>query len=290
MKYLNVGCGDRYHPDWDNIDISPRGTNVTAYDITIGLPLADNSYDVVFHSHLLEHIRRERALFFMKECRRVLKPGGILRVVIPDLEKICRLYLESLDAALNGDEIGAYNYEWLMLEFYDQTVREHTGGAMKEYLNRSIIPNEPFVLQRIGEEGRKLISSFREKQNKSGGRTNYEPALSKIMLYLPMYCSRLLNKIRYFALFLFLGSHDLKALDIGRFRLGGEVHHWMYDRYSLANLILASGFNNPFLQSAEKSLVPNWSAFNLDTLADGTVVKPDSLYMEAVKSFVIGNS
>ena len=56
----------------------------------------------VYHSHLLEHLPREAALPFSQECYRVLKRGGIIRVAVPDLERIARLYLQTLDKALTG--------------------------------------------------------------------------------------------------------------------------------------------------------------------------------------------
>jgi hypothetical protein len=82
---------------------------------------------------------------------------------------------------------------------------------------------------------------------------------------------------------LFFGSAGARAIKIGQFRLAGEVHQWMYDRYSLAHLMLAAGFVDPIQQSAKNSLIPQWTSFNLDTLPDGNVRKPDSLFMEATK-------
>jgi hypothetical protein len=76
----------------------------------------------------------------------------------------------------------------------------------------------------------------------------------------------------------------MEALRIGRFRLAGEAHQWMYDRFSLARLMLAAGFVEPHRQTATESRIPNWQAFNLDATSDGAVVKPDSLFMEAVRS------
>jgi len=84
-------------------------------------------------------------------------------------------------------------------------------------------------------------------------------------------------------LWLLLGSDNMRALEIGRFRLSGEVHHWMYDRYSLGRLLIAAGFRNPVVQSATTSLIPNWTSFHLDTLPDGRVIKPDLFFMEATK-------
>ena len=57
----------------------------------------------------------------------------------------------------------------------------------------------------------------------------------------------------------------------------------MYDRYSLAKLMLAVGFRDPIEQTATQSQVPGWSNFHLDTLPSGAVIKPDSFFMEAIK-------
>ncbi len=55
----------------------------------------------------------------------------------------------------------------------------------------------------------------------------------------------------------------------------------MYDRHSLARLLLEVGFVKPTVFSAAESQVGGWGAFCLDTEEDGTVRKPDSLFMEA---------
>ncbi len=53
-----------------------------------GIPFPDRSFDVVYHSHVLEHLSKSEASKFLKECSRVLRPQGVLRVVVPDLEEI----------------------------------------------------------------------------------------------------------------------------------------------------------------------------------------------------------
>jgi hypothetical protein len=80
-----------------------------------------------------------------------------------------------------------------------------------------------------------------------------------------------------------LGESDYKALQFGRFRLGGEIHLWMYDRFSLSRLLMQSGFENPVQRTPFESAIEEWKRYNLDTEPDGTVYKPDSLYMEARK-------
>src|SRR4051812_26231586 len=110
MTYLNLGCGSRYHRDWIHIDIEPSTPHGIAYDLSEGIPQPDNSCDVVYHSHVLEHIRRQHAGPFIAECYRVLKPGGVIRVVVPDLERITRTYLEKLEGASNGDSAAQADY------------------------------------------------------------------------------------------------------------------------------------------------------------------------------------
>lgn len=66
MKYLNVGCGNRFHPDWVNVDLSPIDKRVITHDLSTGIPFDDNSFDAVYHSHLLEHIPRHQGKIFIR--------------------------------------------------------------------------------------------------------------------------------------------------------------------------------------------------------------------------------
>lgn len=150
MQYAGLGCGGIYHRDWLNIDFVKTGPEVVVHDLLAGVPLPDKSCDVVYHAHFLGHLRRADADFLMHACYRVLKPEGVLQVVVPDLERMCRLYLEKLERALNGDPEAASDYEWMKLELYDQTVREHPSGTIGEYLRQEPLPSEDFVLRRIG--------------------------------------------------------------------------------------------------------------------------------------------
>jgi len=279
-SYVNLGCGRRYHPDWINIDIVPSGPGVIQHNLRQGIPLPDNSCDVVYHTAVLEHMRREEALPFMRECYRVLKPGGIIRVGVPDLEKLCQLYLSKLQAVLDGDAADVHDYDWIMLELYDQTVREKSGGGMIDFLRQNPLPNEAFVYERIGEEGRELVNALR---NQERHRTLAQITRPHIFFRLWRRLRALPCLLKKLLLRLLLNSVDRRALEIGRFRLAGEVHQWMYDRYSLARLLTAAGFRNPVVQSATSSQIPNWTSFHLDTTPDGRVIKPDLFFMEATK-------
>src|SRR5690349_21176406 len=97
---LNLGCGASFHSSWANVDVVARDPTVICHDLRNPLPFAAGAFEVVYHSHVLEHLSREQARFLIAECFRVLRPGGFLRVAVPDLETICRLYLTHLEAAL----------------------------------------------------------------------------------------------------------------------------------------------------------------------------------------------
>lgn len=279
--YLNLGCGGRFHPDWINMDMAPSDPRVISCDLSKGIPLPDDHCSVVYHAAVLEHFRRADALTFLRECERVLVPGGCIRVGVPDLEQLVRLYSERLQRAVDGEPAAANDYDWLMLELFDQLVRERSGGDMAAWLGQEPLPNEAFVYQRIGEEGRALVRALRNQRTPASRQAprslrGWLRARRRQFGRLPATAKRMLLTVM-------LSSTDRRALAIGRFRLGGEAHQWMYDRFSLARLLLSAGFRNPVLQDAKTSQVQDWLRFELDALADGTVIKPDLLFMEAVK-------
>ena len=63
----------------------PWPKNITVFDVRRGLPYPDNSAKFIYTSHLLEHLLRADARYLLKECYRTLVPGGVLRVIVPDL-------------------------------------------------------------------------------------------------------------------------------------------------------------------------------------------------------------
>ncbi len=274
LKMLNLGCGDTYHPDWVNVDLRRSG-NTLCRDVTEGLPFPDETFDVLYHSHLLEHLPSESALPFMRECYRVMKAKGLIRILVPDLEQIAKLYLEKLNTAQSAES----EYDWMMLELYDQSVRDKSGGNMLEFLRQNPLPNETFIYERIGEEGRDLVFSIRQ-QNKQKKSFDLPHFLGKVRTYA-------FQKIRLFLkeslATMVLGTRGLREYEIGRFRLSGEIHQWMYDRYSLPQLVRGIGFQEIQLADHFTSRIPNWQNYHLDVSSDGQVFKPDLFFLEAIK-------
>jgi predicted SAM-dependent methyltransferase len=64
----------------------PSDLDIRRRDVTKGLPFNDASVGYIYTSHMLEHLHKDDAIFVLKECYRVLKPKGVLRVLVPDLK------------------------------------------------------------------------------------------------------------------------------------------------------------------------------------------------------------
>ncbi|WP_035727346.1 class I SAM-dependent methyltransferase [Eisenibacter elegans] len=282
LPYLNLGCGERFHPTWVNVDFQSNHPAVQAHNLLQGIPFADASFEAVYHAHVLEHFAPHDGQQLIRECYRVLRPGGVLRVVVPDLEQIIRQYLLQLEAALAGDEAAAQRYDWIMLELYDQAVRHRSGGMMAKYLFQDTLPQEEYVFERIGEEGRLLRARhFAARQA--------QPAAAPVASSRPNPIRQLLSKAKQaLKRLLFKTEIDFYAQQqafaaVGKFRLGGEVHQWMYDRYSLGRLLAEQGFGDIRVVTAFESYIPNWNDYGLES-HQGQLHKPDSLFMEAKKT------
>jgi len=136
---LNLGCGPKPFKGWINIDKSwnvylckipllkkliirlllslgwvtkdaivhvvdyPPDLDIRRCDVRKGLKFDDMSVDGIYTSQMLEHLHKEDAMFVLKECYRVLKPGGILRVVVPDLKIYTKEYMNKEECSDNND-------------------------------------------------------------------------------------------------------------------------------------------------------------------------------------------
>ena len=91
-RYLNIGCGPNIKPGFVNIDYAWQPGIDLCWDITNGIPFPDGSMQGIFTEHCLEHIAFDKCRDVLRECRRVLKKGGLLRVVVPDAQLYVDLY------------------------------------------------------------------------------------------------------------------------------------------------------------------------------------------------------
>ena len=249
-RLLNLGCGQCSRAGWVNMDFHASSADVLAYDLRLGIPFANDSFDVVYHSHVLEHFSRSQAVFFLRECLRVLRPGGLLRMAVPDLENIARAYLAALDAAAAAPQNNEaqQQHAWMQIELLDQMTRTVSGGEMLEWWRQSPVPQKDFIIGRLGEEARRGMECVK----------NAPPQQAPT-------CRTALETIS------------------PEFITSGELHRWMYDRISLASLLDTSGFSSVCLQKFNTSHNASILAYGLDADVDGGIRKPDSLFMEGIK-------
>lgn len=86
MKKLNLGCGVWKRPDCINVDFRKEVEPDVVHDLNVfPYPFADDSFDVIEASHVLEHL--DRPFVVMKELHRILKPGGLLHLKVPHFSR-----------------------------------------------------------------------------------------------------------------------------------------------------------------------------------------------------------
>lgn len=170
---LNLGCGTKTSgdPDVVNVDWSPYvrlhsnrilravaapllgptrrerlarlPDNLLVHDLARGIPVPDSSVDVIYHSHFLEHLDRDQAPLFLGRVFRALRPSGIHRVVVPDLERLCRSYLSAIDGVEHGIA-DARDHDAHVAAIIEQSVRREAyatrgQGVMRRSLERLLL-------------------------------------------------------------------------------------------------------------------------------------------------------
>jgi predicted SAM-dependent methyltransferase len=278
LPYLNLGCGGHFNKQWVNVDFEKKGDDVIGHNLLQGIPFEADMFEVVYHSHVLEHFQKSDGIKFIAECYRVLKPGGTIRVVVPDLEQIANNYLRLLNDGKQepGNESIRNDYDWILIEMFDQTVRNQSGGEMIKYLSKQQLENEEFIYHRIGHEGKMLRQAIVNNRNPVPQKVSFPRKAYRRLRSLthPGYIRNGLLKL--------MAPSEYKLLQLARFRTAGEVHQWMYDIYSISNLLKDAGFKNIEKRTFAESNIKGWAAFGLDEV-DNQARKPDSLFVEALK-------
>lgn len=92
IRKLHIGAGYTALEGWLCTDLEPRSDSAVFLDATKTFPFEDCTFDYVYSEHMIEHIPYTDGLFMLRECFRVLKPGGGLRVATPDMKLLLGLY------------------------------------------------------------------------------------------------------------------------------------------------------------------------------------------------------
>jgi SAM-dependent methyltransferase len=91
LRKLQIGAGPNELAGWLNADFSPRHSSTIFMDATQPFPLPSDSFDLIFSEHMIEHVPFDQGQKMLRECYRVLKPGGQIRIATPNLERIAAL-------------------------------------------------------------------------------------------------------------------------------------------------------------------------------------------------------
>jgi len=97
VKALHLGAEFFAIPNWFNTDLDPRCDGIYYLDATKPFPFPDSSFDFIFSEHMIEHIPFSDGMRLLSECRRILKPGGVVRTATPNLRIILGLIEEPAD-------------------------------------------------------------------------------------------------------------------------------------------------------------------------------------------------
>jgi predicted SAM-dependent methyltransferase len=119
---LHLGCGKRYIPGFVHIDVVeyPHIEHVTSIDNLSCV--ADSSVDLIYNCHVLEHFKRREIGRVLREWRRILLPGGVLRISVPDFAKLVEVYaryqnIEQVIGPIFGRQDYLYNIHYNTFDF-----------------------------------------------------------------------------------------------------------------------------------------------------------------------------
>ncbi|TVT58080.1 MAG: methyltransferase domain-containing protein [Sedimenticola thiotaurini] len=269
MNYqlLNLACGSKVSEvgNWTNVDFQSPIEGVIEMNILKEMDFPEATFDVVYSAQFIEHLTLNEGEKVLKDVARVMKPGGVIRLVTPDLEELSRTYLALLDQLKAASSVEIANrYDWVRLELFDQIVRDHSGGETLMFLAACDDATKRYIVDRIGY----TATTFFAPQELPQRKLTFAHLLRKV--------KRIPRKLRLLAGDFFASD----SMRIGRFRRSGEVHRYMHDIYSLTRLLQKAGFHTIVRVDAHNSTIQNWEKYGLDVVG-GTIDGPLSLYVEA---------
>lgn len=260
-QFLNLACGATFidTPEWLNLDYTPLGPAVRQADLLGALPVADASLQWVYSSHFIEHVPRTHVDALLQQCHRVLRPGGLLRLVVPDLQEMCTRYLQARSAG-EHDRADA-----VVLEILDQCVRKRPGGELADLYGRVRLsaPSDAmrrFIFERSGET-----------------LADTEPDVRRPLAV------RLRGALerRYIRALVRLLPRAFREQNVSLAEVG-ELHAWLYDAHSLSVLLQKAGFTQVQAMAFNRSSEASFPIALLDATANGEPRKGlQSLYLEA---------
>jgi SAM-dependent methyltransferase len=277
-RNVHLGCGPVFvdSPDWINLDFAAASPAVKQANLLGRLPLHSGKARLIYTSHFLEHIPRPKVDAFLRECLRVLRPDGVLRLVLPDLEEMSRSYLTLRDT----DE--HEKADFLVLEMIDQCVRREPGGELGDFYRRLRDSHAQqadliaFVRDRTGEDLSEKVS--RAEVSANGALADLRPLFERLFRGLQPRLRRAWLRLLLSALPSAFRAQNVSLAGVG------ERHHWLWDFHQLQQALLAAGFAAVERREANTSGITDFPFQPLDLDAEGRPRKGvGSMFVEARK-------
>jgi len=149
VRKLQIGCGGISLKGWLNTDLCPAEEQLFV-DAREKLPFEDCTFDYIFSEHLLEHLEHREGVCFLRECFRIIKTGGTIRIATPDLRFLVDLY--------NSDK--------------NEIQEQYISWAVKSFLPDVSVCQDTYVINNFFHNwGHKFIYDFKileDTMNKAG--------------------------------------------------------------------------------------------------------------------------
>lgn len=119
--YLHLGCGCVLLPGFINLDIRDE-EGIDKISLVYPIDYDNDTFDLIYSSHVLEHFPRKQTLNILQEWTRILKKGGILRISVPNIEALIEIYqqgkdLDQIIGPLYGRQDYRYNYHYTIFDY-----------------------------------------------------------------------------------------------------------------------------------------------------------------------------
>lgn len=270
MKNLNLACGYIFveSDHWENCDFFPMNKNIKQINLLEKLPYKSKTFDSIYSSHFIEHISLNDLTSFLKECARILKKDGKIRLVLPDFENIVSEYMKNLNTGR------VWQSQFNIVELIDQCTRKNSGGQLHEWCLKATKNAEfaNYIKKRTGIS----IDTAKSKNDRSFFDRVQGLTPKKILKIFQL--KLIFSLIRIFPKW-FRINHFSQVVT-------GEQHLWMHDFNSLAIFLNEAGFSKVVKLDAKTSKINDFPIYPLDLDEQGTSRKGESsMYIEATKVY-----
>ena len=171
VKKLHIGCGENALKDWLSSDLFPSSRGILHLDATKPFPLESDTFDYLFSEHMIEHISYSQGLRMLKECYRILKRGGKIRISTPNLSFLIDLCKE------NTSELQKRYIKWAIDTYTGNAPCQHAAFVINNFMRNwghAFIYDEKLLCASLKQAGFSRIVKCELKESEDGILRNLE--------------------------------------------------------------------------------------------------------------------